>query len=128
MNDIANPFSEEILPTLPDGSFSPVWPGSAVSKMKIDVAVNAEGKVLVLHDQAFPDYLEWIEFDALTGEMTFITADGKLQDLGMIIHPPMSQHVARAHQVCTICMRDNEVRDMGLVALTVRNKYEARAK
>jgi len=121
---MTNPFFDMQPETLPDGSFSPVWPGSASSKMKIDVAVNAEGKVLVLHEKAFPDYLEWVEFDAQTGEMTFITAGGKLQDLGLIIHPPMNKHVARAHEVCTICVRNNEIRDMGLLPLTVRNKNE----
>lgn len=122
---MTNPFFDvQQSAALPDGSDVPVWKGSAASRMKIDVAVNAEGKVVVLHEQAFPDYVEWVEFDAQTGEMTFVTAGGKLQDLGMIIHPPMSKHVARAHEVCTICVRNNEIRDMGLLPLTVRNKEE----
>ena len=123
-----NPFSDQPQPTLPDGSDIPVWRGTATSKMKIDIAVNPEGKVLVLHDQPFPDYLEWVEFDALTGEMTFITAEGKLQDLGMLIHAPMNKHVARAQQVCTIRLHEGEVRDMGLVTLIVRNKNEGMTK
>lgn len=100
----------------------PVWPGSAAAKMKIDVAVNPDGQVLVLHEQPFPDYLEWIEFDFDTGELTFITPGGKLHDLGMIIHPPMNKYVAAAKEVCTICIRNEEIRDMGLVPLVIHKK------
>lgn len=116
-----NPFAN-MDATQQQGSDIPVWQGSAASKMKIDVAVNAEGKVIVLHDQHFPDYLEWVEFDAATGQMDFITAGGKIQDLGMIIHAPMNKHVAKAQEVCTMCLRGEEVRDMGLLPLIVRNK------
>lgn len=101
---------------------TPVWPGSAAAKMKIDVAVNPDGQVLVLHEQPFPDYLEWIEFDFDTGELTFITPGGKLHDLGMIIHAPMNKYVAAAKEVCTICIRNEEIRDMGLVPLVIHKK------
>ncbi len=126
-----NPFLDSFLQpatTLPDGSNSPIWPGSAAAKMKIDITVNAQGHVMVLHDEPFPDYLEWIEFDALTGEMTFITAEGKLQDLGMIIHQPMAKFVAMAVEVNTICIRNNEICDMGVLPMTVRNKDEGTKK
>lgn len=114
-------FEENATPVMSDGSALPLWPQSAASQMKIDVAVNAEGNVLVLHDQPFPDYLEWIEFDVDTGVLTFITAEGKLQDLGMIIHAPMNKHLTRAKNVCTVCIRDGEVRDLGIVPLLVRS-------
>lgn len=120
---MTNPFFDtSTVQQQPDGSDIPVWRGSAASKMKIDVAVNAEGQVVVLHDQHFPDYLEWIEFDVTTGEMSFITAGGKIQDLGMIIHAPMNKFLAKALEVCTICVRGDNVRDMGFLPLIVRNK------
>lgn len=118
---MTNPFFDIQPDTKVDGFDIPLWKASAASQMKIDVAVNAEGKVLVLHDQYFPDYLEWIEFDATTGQMDFITAGGKIQGLGMIIHAPMSKYVSKASEVCTICLRYNEVRDMGVLPLVVRN-------
>lgn len=118
-----NPFFDiETNNTSAENADIPVWRGSAASKMKIDVAVNGEGKVVILHEQAFPAYLEWVEFDAATGEMTFVTAGGKVQDLGMIIHAPMNKHVARALEVCTVCVRNDEIRDMGMLPLIVRNK------
>lgn len=99
----------------------PVWPQAALT-MKIDVAINKNADVWVLHDQPFPDYLEWIEFDADSKIMTFITAHGKLQDLGIPIHPPMDAVVARARRVYTVYIRDGIIRDMGLLALTVRGE------
>lgn len=117
-----NPFAEELLPKAAESADIPVWPGSVAARMKVDVAVSPDGKVLVLHDQPFPSYLEWVEFDAETGEMTFVTSEGKIQGLGLTIFAPMNKHVAKAHDVCTICVRNNEIRDMGLVPMTVRNK------
>lgn len=98
----------------------PVLPAAA-PQMKIDVVVNRDCKVWVLHDRPFPDYLEWIEFDAETGMMTFIAAGGRMQDLGMTIHPPMDKLVREAKEVCVMMIRDKKVRDMGLVPLTVQN-------
>jgi len=98
----------------------PVLPAAA-PQMKIDVVVNADLKVWVIHDQPFPDVLEWVEFDVETGMMTFVTIAGKLQDLGMVIHPPMDQYVAQAKEVCLMMIRNKEIRDMGLVPLTVQN-------
>lgn len=122
-----NPFQDEVDFKFPDGSFSPVWPGTSAAQMKIEVAVNAEGHVLVLHEKPFPDYLEWIEFDAQTGLMTFITAGGKLQELGLTIFPPMTKYVLKAQNVGVICVRGGEIRDMGLVPLTIHNYYEGGA-
>ncbi|QQG37207.1 MAG: hypothetical protein HYS17_05450 [Micavibrio aeruginosavorus] len=118
-----NPFSEDLSSATTETVDIPVWPGSVSARMKVDVAVSPHGQVLVLHDQPFPSYLEWIEFDAESGEMTFVTAGGKIQGLGLTIFAPMNRHVAKAHEVCTICIRNNEIRDMGLVPMTVRNKH-----
>lgn len=119
-----NPFSVDITPLAVDGAEIPVWSKSINDQMKVDVAVSSDGKVLVLHDKAFPDYLEWVEFDAKSGEMTFVTAGGKLQGLGLMIYAPMNKYVARALEVCVICIRNDEVRDMGLLPLVVHNREE----
>lgn len=99
---------------------SPVWPSTAASAMKIEVVVNEDGMVWVLHDAPFPDYLEWIEFDSDIGLMTFVTAGGKIQGLGLTVHQPMRDYVAMADEVCMIMLREKEVRDMALVPLTVQ--------
>lgn len=99
---------------------APLWPAAA-PQMKIDVVVNRDHKIWVIHDRPFPDYLEWVEFDAECGAMTFVTAQGKLQDLGMTIHPPMDKYVRAAKEVCVMMIRDKEVRDMGVVPLTVQS-------
>jgi hypothetical protein len=119
---VSGGFFEQSVATLTDGSELPVWPHDAAAQMKIDVTVNAEGHVMVLHEQPFPDYLEWIEFDPANGEMVFITAQGKMQNLGMIIHAPMNKYVARARNICTVCIRDGVVRDLGIVPLLVRDE------
>lgn len=98
---------------------SPLWPAAA-GRMKIDVAVGEDCKVWVVHDKPFPEYLEWIEFDVPSGRMTFITKGGKLQDLGLTIHPPMDSYVAQARDVRTVWVDEKGIRDMGLLTLLVR--------
>ncbi|PJB70643.1 MAG: hypothetical protein CO093_07280 [Alphaproteobacteria bacterium CG_4_9_14_3_um_filter_47_13] len=105
-------------PIIPDDV--PLWP-SAASTMKIDVAVNEDGMVWVIHDKPFPDYLEWIEFDKELGMMSFVTALGKIQGLGMKIHPPMDEYLVETKQVCVIMIRDEQIRDMALVPLNVQD-------
>ncbi|HEY0900534.1 MAG TPA: hypothetical protein VGD95_00290 [Micavibrio sp.] len=114
-------FFDQSSPVSPEGAELPLWVPDAAAQMKIDVTVNAEGHVMVLHDRPFPDYLEWIEFDADRGEMTFVTAEGKMQNLGMIIHAPMNRYVARARNICTVCIREGVVRDLGIVPLLVHS-------
>lgn len=105
----------------------PLWPDAATA-VKFDVAVNDDGQIWVIHDQPFPDLIEWIEFDAEKGVMTFITPGGKLQNLGVTIHPPMTHAVAAARQVCLIMMMNGEIRDMGLVPLNVYAPREDKRK
>lgn len=105
------------LPEIPEGL--PLWHDAAAT-MNIDVAVNDDGQVWVIHDKPFPSYLEWIEFDTDTRMMSFVTAQGKIQDLGMEIHAPMDEYLCEAKKVCVVMVRNNAVRDMGFVPLTVQ--------
>lgn len=105
-------------PVIPDSL--PLWPAATLG-MKIDVAVNEDSKIWVIHDKPFPDYLEWVEFDKEAGVLTFVTATGKIQDLGMQIHAPMDDFLAQAGEVCVLMVRDGQVRDMGRVPLTVQD-------
>jgi hypothetical protein len=99
----------------------PVWPEAATT-MNIDVAVNSDSSVWVIHDKHFPDYIEWVEFDMESRVMTFVTAGGKIQNLGLTIHPPMDGYVARAKQVALVLFKDKEIRDFGIVPIAVRRK------
>lgn len=97
----------------------PLWPDAAAT-MNIDVVVNKDSSIWVFHDQHFPEYLEWVEFDEERREMTFVTAKGKIQNLGLTLHPPMDRYVAQAKQVCVVLVKDNEFRDVGMLPLAVR--------
>jgi hypothetical protein len=105
----------------------PVWT-PATPAMKVDVAINKDGMVWVLHDKPFPDYLEWIEFDFDTKIMTFITAGGRLQDLGIPIHPPMDENLARARSVFVMYLHEGQVRDMGKLPLIVQKNLLKKGK
>lgn len=111
----------------PADNIPPVW-ADATATMKIDVAINKDGMVWVLHDQPFPDYLEWIEFDPDSKIMTFITAGGRLQNLGIPIHPPMDENLARARSVFVMYLHNGDIRDMGKLPLIVQQNFSKNHK
>lgn len=112
--------TETVDQTIDQKADLPVWP-AASNGMTLDIAVNPDSSIWIIHDRHFPDYLEWVEFDTKSRQITFVTAGGKIQNLGITIHPPMDAYVARATEVCVVLMRDKQIRDMGLLPLTVRH-------
>lgn len=108
-----------ITPKTDDVSSPPLW-HDAVSGMTVDIAMNKDGMVWVLHDRPFPDLVEWAEFDRHGHILTFITRGGKLQNLGIPIHPPMHDALVKAKGVYIMLVQDGEIRDMGLLPLVTR--------
>jgi hypothetical protein len=123
----------EIAPISPSSVHStaadlpPVWT-DATASMKVDVAINKDGLVWILHDRPFPDIVEWVEFDIDSKIMTFITYGGKLQNLGISIHPPMDEKIARARSVFVMQVQNGEIRDMGRLPLITQQKHFYKTK
>jgi hypothetical protein len=70
--------------------------GSLLSMMAIDVAINSEAKLCILHDRPFPAALDHIEFDHATGDLYFVGYDGSVRNLGMPAPQNCRARMARA--------------------------------
>jgi len=102
-----------------DDDASPVRPDLA-GRMHVELVVNENAQVWVLHDKPFPAILQWAEYDEESNALTFITHDGKIQDLGMVLPDPVADILLDAGELCAILMQGGEIRDMGFIPVMVR--------
>ena len=89
-------------------------------KMNVEFVVNEDAGIWVLHDRPFPAILHWVEYDQETNIVTFVTHDGKIQDLGMILPKPVGEILMDADEISAILMQEGEIRDIGIVPVISR--------
>lgn len=96
------------------------------STMNVDLMVNEDSKLWVIHDKPFPDILIWAEYDADMASLSLIAKDGKIIDLGMKIHQPLRKYMLSARQLFTMRMQDGKIDDCYVLPLIVRETvYQA---
>ncbi len=88
--------------------------------MKVDLVLNPDSKVWILHDKPFPDILMWAEYDIDAASLTLVYRNGKVQSLGMKIHAPMRQYLRTARQLFTMQLEDKKIIDTYILPLLVR--------
>ncbi len=98
----------------------PVFPPLA-EQMGISLILNPESKIWLVHEQAFPDILMWAEYDIDTASLSLVFREGRVQDIGMRIHPPMRKYLARSRQIFTMLLQGDKVADCYIMPLLVRD-------
>ncbi len=83
-----------------------VYGVSDQSPLKVEVAINDEGKVILFHNKVFKNDLSWLEFDLGTSKLDFILDDGEVRDFGMPLDRSVSKHMHNTHQVLTVLLDD----------------------
>jgi hypothetical protein len=77
--------------------------------MNVELVVKEEdATTVVLHNKPLPRRADWAEFDRDLGTLTFVTWDGAIFDLGMKVHAPLADPMARATRLNTIYMEHGE--------------------
>lgn len=89
-------------------------------RMNVDLMINRDSRVWLAHDRPFPGILQWVEYDVDAQSLVFVTSDGKTQDLGLTIHPPLRKYLRLATTIDTILYRDKKIQDFYSVPLVVR--------
>ena len=89
--------------------------------MKVDFLANQEGGIWILHDQAMPEILKWVDFDADAHTITFAYQTGKTQELGLPIPANMTERLKKANNISVILVKDGQIRDFALVALNIQS-------
>lgn len=88
--------------------------------MNVDLVMNPDSKVWILHDKPFPDILMWVEYDIDAATLTLVYRNGKIQELGMKIHAPMRKYLRSARQLFTMRLEGEQIVDTYIRPLLVR--------
>ncbi len=80
------------------------------SPLKVEVAINDDGRVILFHNKVFRNDLSWLEFDLGTSELDFILDGGIVRDFGMPLDRSVSKHMHNSHQILTVLL-DEETGD-----------------
>ncbi len=74
--------------------------------LKVEVAINEDGRVILFHNKVFKNDLSWLEFDLGTNKLDFVLDSGQTRDFGMPLHRSVSKHMHNTHQVLAILLDD----------------------
>lgn len=88
--------------------------------MNVDLVMNPDSKVWILHDKPFPDILMWVEYDIDAATLTLVYRNGKVQELGIKIHAPMRKYLRSARQLFTMRLEGEQIVDTYVRPLLVR--------
>ena len=91
------------------------------TQMQVELVVNDSSNIWVLHDKPFPAILQWAEYDRDENNLIFVTDDGLMQDLGMVIPEAVADVILECDQLCAMYMNDGKVSDMGMIPIMVRD-------
>lgn len=91
------------------------------SQMHLELMVNDDSQVWLLHDKPFSGILKWVEYDEDTNLMTLVTEDGMSQNLGIVIPEKIGQLLLSSQQLTALLMNyEGQVGDFYIVPLMAR--------
>ncbi|WP_041802389.1 hypothetical protein [Micavibrio aeruginosavorus] len=99
---------------------APVYP-PALANMEVDIVVNKNSEVWILHNKPFEESIAWIEFDADDDTLTFVSYRGTVKGLGAKIQAPVRKYLYNAKRVFLIQTEGGKIYDFFNVALVVRD-------
>ena len=89
--------------------------------MRIELIVNDQSGVILLHDKPFPGILHWMEYDSDLNVVTLVLRDGRSIDLGMKIHPDIGECLKDTKLLYTVLTSGKDIQDMFLVPVVIRD-------
>lgn len=96
----------------------PLIEATLAATMNVDLLVNKKGEIWLLHDQNFPDILEWAEFNPQTRELSLITESGMTLPLGMELPQRMIERMENSVELYAILMEGTQYKDLYILPLT----------
>lgn len=75
--------------------------------LKVEVAINDDGRVILFHNKVFKSDLSWLEFDLQTSKLDFILDGGDMRDFGLPLDKSVSKHMHNTHQVLTVLLDED---------------------
>jgi len=94
--------------------------GSLASYMHVELVVNDQSEVWLLHDRPFPAILQWADYDQESGSLEIVTHDGVTRELGMVLPDKVRKLLLKAGKLYVIYMKNKQMQDFGIIPIMVR--------
>ena len=94
---------------------------SFLDSMDVDIVVNENSEVWVLYTEKLPGFLSWAELDPETKTISFLMNDGKIMDLGMVLHPKIFEKASQAEEISLLQVKDKKYLDFYKIPLLVNH-------
>lgn len=91
------------------------------ASMKVEIVVNNESDVWILHDGSFSDLVKWAEYDDKNNRVLLVMTSGRSQDIGIVIPKKMQEFLQGARQIFLMHVEKDDIRDFNMVPLIVHN-------
>lgn len=91
------------------------------SAMRCSLLSNAEGKILIAHDQEISSEIQWIEYDPQDGQLCLIHENGHLQELGLKLDNKMKENLLQSREVTMVLIQNKEVLSRQTVMIVIRD-------
>ncbi len=92
--------------------------------MKLALLVHEDGMIIVYHDRAIPDGLEWVDFDVEEDKIYFLGKRGIPLDLGLTMKPHLKDDLMKCESLMAVHVENNDVQNMSIVPFLVRQEVE----
>ncbi len=99
------------------------YPRTLADMMTVSLVMNENGEVMMLHDQQFPFYLNWAEFDADLGVLSFVGFQGATIDFGMTIPRNMHKQIMKNAQMRSVLIQNHDIVDCYFIPFIKRKTF-----
>lgn len=89
--------------------------------MKVEITVNQDSDVWLLHDAPLSNLVKWVEYDCQQNRVMLVVVSGQYQDIGIVIPDPMRPLLRSARQIFIMQVRDGDIVDFSMVPLIARD-------
>ena len=74
------------------------------NRLDIEVAIKADGRVVVFHSHPFKKDVSWFEFDLNSNKLDFIFDDGEIRDIGLPLSKNVAKYMQNSHQILMVLL------------------------
>lgn len=92
--------------------------------MHADLVITDDGQVCIFHDKPLDTRLEYVEFNADTGQLVLVLRWGVLQPFGELVPLKFRKDIAAAEDIFVIYRTGGEMKDFYLVNLVKQDEVE----
>ncbi|MGH1455773.1 MAG: hypothetical protein ACRBDI_03240 [Alphaproteobacteria bacterium] len=106
---------------LPPVDEMPVLDGAA-DTMKMTLAAGASGTIYVFHEKPFPEPVNWVEYNADSAMLIFISSVGRMQPIGLKVPKQLANVIDTQNKIIVSHLVNGEEKQVFEMPL-VRQKY-----